>query len=143
VDVAPNTCVRAAAQAAALIAAADPRRPLHVGVLMGNTPDMLTALAAAGLGGYVLCGINTTRRGDALARDITRVDCQIVLTDAEHRQLLDDLDIEVDLPGVTVLDVSTGQWGDLLAAAPALVPHRQRSRADDNVHDDLHVGHQR
>ena len=35
-------------QAAALIAAADPSRPLHVGVLMGNTPDMLTALAAAG-----------------------------------------------------------------------------------------------
>ena len=81
----------AAAQAAALIAAADPQRPLHVGVLLGNTPDMLTALAAAGLGGYVLCGINTTRRGDGLARDIARVDCQIVLTDAEHRHLLDDL----------------------------------------------------
>ncbi len=47
-------------------------RPLHVGVLLGNTPDMLTAMAAAGLGGYVLCGINNTRRGDALARDIRR-----------------------------------------------------------------------
>jgi len=120
----------AAAQAAALIAAADPQRPLHVGVLMGNTPDMLTALAAAGLGGYVLCGINTTRRGEALARDITRVDCQIVLTDAEHRHLLDDLDIDADLPAVTVLDVSTQQWADLLAAAPALVPHREVG-ADD------------
>ena len=75
---------------------------------MGNTPDMLTALAAAGLGGYVLCGINTTRRGDGLARDIARVDCQILLTDAEHRHLLDD----VDLPGVTVLDVSTAAWAD-------------------------------
>ena len=56
----------AAAEAAALIAAADPDRPLHVGVLLGNTPDMLSAMAAAGLGGYVLCGINTTRRGDGL-----------------------------------------------------------------------------
>ena len=64
---------------------------------MGNTPDMLTALAAAGLGGYVLCGINTTRRGDALARDIARVDCQLLLTDPDHRHLLDGL----DLPGVT------------------------------------------
>jgi fatty-acyl-CoA synthase len=111
----------AAAQAAALIAAADPQRPLHVGVLMGNTPDMLIALAAAGLGGYVLCGINTTRRGDGLARDITRVDCQVVLTDAKHRHLLDDC----ELPGVTVIDVSTGDWADLIAAAPALVPHRE------------------
>jgi fatty-acyl-CoA synthase len=115
----------AAAQAAALIEAADPQRPLHVGVLMGNTPDMLTALAAAGLGGYVLCGINTTRRGDGLARDIKRVDCQIVLTDAEHRHLIDDVDIDTDLPGVTVIDVSTQAWADLVAAAPALVAHRE------------------
>ena len=97
---------RRRAQAAAVIAAADPSRPLHVGVLMGNTPDMLTALAAAGLGGYVLCGINTTRRGDALARDIARVDCQLLLTDPDHRHLLDG----VDLPGVTLIDVSTDDW---------------------------------
>src|ERR1700712_2095402 len=89
----------ASAQAAAVIAASDPSRPLHVGVLMGNTPDMLTALAAAGLGGYVLCGIKTTRRGDALARDINRVDCQLVLTDPAHHDLLSGL----ELAGVTVL----------------------------------------
>ncbi len=115
----------AGAQAAALIAAADPQRPLHVGVLMGNTPDMLTALAAAGLGGYVLCGINTTRRGDALARDIKRVDCQMVLTDPDHRHLLDDVDLDADLPGVTVIDVSTTAWADRVATAPALAPHRE------------------
>jgi fatty-acyl-CoA synthase len=117
---------QAATQAATLIEAADPQRPLHVGALMGNTPDMLTALAAAGLGGYVLCGINTTRRGEALARDITRVDCQILLTDAEHRHLLDD----VELPGVTVIDVSTETWAHRIASAPALVPHREVA-ADD------------
>jgi fatty-acyl-CoA synthase len=116
----------AAAQASAVIAAADPSRPLHVGVLMGNTPDMLTALAAAGLGGYVLCGINTTRRGDALARDIARVDCQVVLTDPANRHLLDG----VELPGVTVIDVSADAWAERLAAAPALVPYRE-VRADD------------
>lgn len=107
---------QARAQAAALIAAADPARPLHVGVLMGNTPDMLTALAAAALGGYVLCGINTTRRGEALARDIARVECQIVLVDPQHRALLDG----VDLPGVTVIDVSQTTW-----PARELVPYRQ------------------
>lgn len=106
----------ARAQAAALIVAADPARPLYVGALMGNTPDMLTALAAAALGGYVLCGINTTRRGAALARDIARVECQIVLVDPQHRALLDG----VDLPGVTVIDVSETAW-----PARQLIPYRQ------------------
>ena len=53
----------AAAEASAVIALADPARPLHVGVLFGNTPDMLRSMAAAALGGYVLVGLNTTRRG--------------------------------------------------------------------------------
>jgi len=97
---------QAKTQAATLIGLAGPDRPLHVGTLLGNTPDMLTALAAAALGGYVLCGINNTRRGAALARDIARVECQIVLVDEQHRGLLDGL----DLPGVTVVDVSAIDW---------------------------------
>ena len=56
----------AAAEASAMIALADASRPLHVGALLGNTPEMLRSMAAAGLGGYVLCGINTTRRGAGL-----------------------------------------------------------------------------
>ncbi|MGE2722983.1 fatty-acid--CoA ligase FadD1 [Mycolicibacterium celeriflavum] len=108
-------------QAAALIAAADPDRPLHVGVLLGNTPDMLIALAAAGLGGYVASGINTTRRGEALARDVIKVDCQFLITDAEHLPLLDGL----DLPGVTVFDTSSADWTQFVAGAPAFVPHRE------------------
>ena len=107
--------------AAALIGIADPERPLHVGALLGNTPDMLTAMAAAALGGYVLCGINDTRRGAALAKDIVRADCQILLTDPAHRVLLDGL----DLPGVRVVDVSSDEWSALLASAGPLVPHRE------------------
>ena len=49
-----------------LIALLDTDRPPHVGVLLGNTPQMLRAMAGAALGGYVLCGINTTRRGEGL-----------------------------------------------------------------------------
>ena len=41
----------AAAEAAALIALADPDRPLHVGALLANSPAMLRAMAAAALGG--------------------------------------------------------------------------------------------
>ncbi|MGE2692891.1 fatty-acid--CoA ligase FadD1 [Mycolicibacterium pulveris] len=116
----------ASAQAAALIDAADPDRPLHVGVLLGNTPDMLTALAAAALGGYVLCGINTTRRGEALARDIAKVECQFLITDAEHRHLLDGL----ELPGVTVFDTADDRWAQLQASAPPLTPSRQTAPDD-------------
>jgi fatty-acyl-CoA synthase len=116
----------ATAQAATLIAMADPERPLHVGVLMGNTPDMLTAMAAASLGGYVLCGINTTRRGDGLVRDVKRVDCQVLLTDPDHRHLLDGLDLDA----VTVIDVSSDAWAKAIASAGALVPYRESEPGD-------------
>lgn len=116
----------ASRQASALIALADPGRPLHVGTLLGNTPEMLTAMAAAGLGGYVLCGVNDTRRGEALARDIVKADCQILLTDDTHRGLLDGL----SLPGVRVLDLSSQEWSQLLAGAPELTPHREVNATD-------------
>lgn len=116
----------AAAQAAAVIGIADPVRPLHVGVLLGNTPDMLTAMAAAGLGGYVVCGINNTRRGDALARDIRRADCQILITDADHQELVGSL----DLPGVRHLVIGSPEWDTLLAQAGELTPHREVGASD-------------
>ena len=115
-----------AAQAAALIAAADPRRPMHIGALLGNCPAMLTQMAAAGLGGYVLCGLNTTRRGEALAADVRRADCQFVVTDAEHRPLLDGLELE----GTRILDISTPQWAEFVDGAGDLVPHRQVTAMD-------------
>jgi fatty-acyl-CoA synthase len=108
----------ASAEASALIELADPGRPLHVGALLGNSPAMLRSMAAAALGGYVLCGINTTRRGEGLAADIRRSDCQLVLVDAEHLALLDGL----DLAGATVLDVDGARYRDAVAAAGPLVP---------------------
>jgi fatty-acyl-CoA synthase len=119
----------AAATAAALIHIADPRRPLHVGTLLGNTPEMLTAMAAAALGGYVLCGINDTRRGAALARDIVHADCQILLTDPAHNGLLDGL----DLPGVQVFDVSGSAWPAMLDGAGPLAPYREVGPTDTFV----------
>jgi fatty-acyl-CoA synthase len=111
----------ASVRAAALLGRIDPDRPAHVGVLLGNTPEFLNQMAAAGLGGYVLAGINTTRRGAALAADIRRADCQIVVTDAEHRALLDG----VDLDGVQVFDSSSDDWARLLQSAGELRPHRE------------------
>lgn len=117
---------QASAQAAALIGICDHRRPLHIAALLGNTPQMLTALAGAALGGYVLCGVNNTRRGDGLARDVSLVDAQILLTDADNRALLDGL----ELPGVRILDTSSREWSELAHGAGALTPHRE-ARPED------------
>src|ERR1700739_2684073 len=83
----------AAAEASVLIGLADTARPLHVGALLGNSAAMLRSMAAAALGGYVLCGINTVRRGTGLLADIRRGDCQLLLVDADHLPLLDGLDL--------------------------------------------------
>ncbi|GAB09843.1 long-chain fatty-acid--CoA ligase FadD17 [Gordonia araii NBRC 100433] len=112
--------------AATVLDAADSSRPMHIGVLLGNTPTMLFAIAAGALGGYVTAGINNTRRGEGLARDIRRADCQILLTDAEHRELLDGL----DLGDVQVFDTSTDEWAQRVAAAPELTPHSTPGAVD-------------
>ncbi|MGV0625121.1 fatty-acid--CoA ligase FadD1 [Mycolicibacter minnesotensis] len=117
---------RAARHGAAVIARADSGRPMHVGALLGNTPAMLTALAGAGLGGYVLCGVNDTRRGSALAGDLRTADVQILLIDAEHRALLAGLDLD----GITVIDVDDPTWADECAHAGELTPHRQAGPLD-------------
>jgi len=116
----------AEAEAAALIGIGDATRPLHVGALLTNSPPMLRAMAAAALGGYVLCGINTTRRGAGLLADIRRSDCQILLVDAEHLPLLEGL----DLKGIQVFDVNSTRYADVVSAAPQLVAHREVTAAD-------------
>ena len=57
----------AAARARVLAGWAEPGRPLHVGVLLENTPEMIRALLAGAVGAHVTVGINATRRGEALA----------------------------------------------------------------------------
>jgi fatty-acyl-CoA synthase len=116
----------ASRQAAALIGMLDAHRPPHVGVLLGNTPDMLLQMAAAGLGGYVVCGINTTRRGEGLLADVRRAECQVLVTDEEHRPLLEGL----DLSGVRVLDTSTPAWASLVAGAGEFTPLREVDAMD-------------
>ena len=84
----------------------DQDRPPHVGVLLDNTPEMAMALSAAALGGYVVVGLNTTRRGESLLADIRTGDCQLVLTDDAHAGMLDGL----DLGGTRVVRVDAPSW---------------------------------
>lgn len=75
-----------------------PDQPPHVGVLLGNTPLFSALLVAAALSGLVVVGLNPTRRGAALRRDVDHADCQLVLADGTP-----------DL-GVAVLDVDSPAW---------------------------------
>jgi len=67
--------------------------PFHIGVLLDNVPDYLFWLGGAALGGATVVGINPTRRGEELARDIRFADCQLVVTDTVGADLLDGLDL--------------------------------------------------
>jgi fatty-acyl-CoA synthase len=99
--------IQAAAElAAALAARLDPARPPHVGVLLGNTPFFSTLLVAAGLTGVIPVGLNPIRRGEALARDVARADCQLVLTD-DPTSIPD---------GVDYVDVESPEWAAELEA---------------------------
>jgi fatty-acyl-CoA synthase len=88
-----------AAVAATLRARLDPNRPPHVGVLLENTPFFSSVLVAAGMSGIVPVGLNPVRRGEALARDISHADCQLVLADTNSAATLGDIaHINVDSP---------------------------------------------
>ena len=105
----------------------DPDRPPHVGVLLGNSPLFSSLLAAAALTAVVPVGLNPTRRGAALRRDITHADCQIVLTDSDPESYGADA-----LPDdVTVMDVTAESWAEELAAFRCSVMRPVRAHPDD------------
>jgi fatty-acyl-CoA synthase len=93
---------RGAAIAATLHERLDPGRPPHVGVLLENTPFFSAMLVAAGLSGIVPVGLNPVRRGEALARDIAKADCQLVLADSKSAATLGDIEH---------VNVDSAEWG--------------------------------
>jgi fatty-acyl-CoA synthase len=105
--------VSASATRASWIRSAAGPDPFHVGVLLGNVPEYIFWLGAAALAGAVVVGINPTRRGQALAGDIGRTDCAVVVTDAEGARLLDGLELPV--PPERVIRVDGAGYTDLLA----------------------------
>jgi fatty-acyl-CoA synthase len=89
--------------------------PFHVGVLLENVPEFVFLLMGAGLAGAAIVGINPTRRGAELARDINHTDCQLIVTDDSMLPLLDG--IPLDLRADRILDSESEAYRDLLARA--------------------------
>ena len=83
----------------------------HVGVLLPNVPEFAFLLGGAALSGSVVVGINPTRRGAELARDVRHTDSALVVTDLAHAPLLRGLDL-----GCEVRVVDDGSWLALVDA---------------------------
>jgi len=106
----------AAVQRAALLLAERRPGPLHVGVLADNIPEYVHWLGAAALAGATIVGVNPTRRGAELARDITHTDCQLLVVDPSYRDLLDGLDLGEGLGPDRVWHLDDPAYRDRLAA---------------------------
>ncbi len=87
--------------------------PFHIGVLLDNVPDFAMLLGAAALSGAVIVGLNPTRRGPELARDVAKTDCQLIITEQHHRNLLSQVGDTV--ADERVFDVDAPAWAAQLA----------------------------
>ena len=117
--------VRECAARAALFTSMRVDGPPHLGLLLENVPDFTMWTGAAAVSGATMVGLNPTRRGAELARDITHTRCQLVITDAANRPLLDRLDLGAANGRVLVIDDE--RYDALLA------PHRGAPLPDADV----------
>ncbi len=76
----------------------------HIGFLFDNIPELSFWLGAGALSGVPLVGINPTRQGAELARDINYTDCKLIVTESRSAGLLDGLDLGVDRDHILVVD---------------------------------------
>ena len=103
-------------------------RPLHVGILMDNSPEYVFWLAAAALSGSVLVGINSTYRGDQLGQLISHTDCDVVVTSTGHLPLLEGLDDVVHPDRLLVVDGS-----EYRTEVERMEPKPPRPATDDDL----------
>lgn len=116
-----DVVIESARRAAILQSSLDPTRPKHVGVLLENTPDYLFWIGAAALTGSCIVGINPTRRGDELARDVRHTDCQMIISDQQNMALFAGLDL--GLSPEHIIDISSStHTAHLNSLAGATIP---------------------
>jgi fatty-acyl-CoA synthase len=99
----------------------DGSKPKHVGLLLENRPEFVFAELGTAIGGAVTVGLNPTRRGEHLARDVAYSDCQVVVTEPKFAPLLRDALATPDAPRPHVL-VAEENLDDALARASDVDP---------------------
>ncbi|MFF4634080.1 long-chain-fatty-acid--CoA ligase [Streptomyces griseorubiginosus] len=118
-----------AAARAALLADLLPGSGAHIGVLLDNTPEYPMWLSAAALARAAVAGINPTRRGPELARDILHTECRLLITEPAQLPLLRGL----DLPGVRLLVTGSEEYDSLLAPYAGAEPDASRAAPEDRL----------
>ena len=68
-----------------------PDRPPHLAVLLDNLPEYLFAFGGAALAGAAIVGLNHTRQGEHLARDVEHTHCGLLITEPRHQELIDSI----------------------------------------------------
>ncbi|GAA3125090.1 long-chain-fatty-acid--CoA ligase [Streptomyces rameus] len=119
----------AAARAALLADLLPPGAVPHVGVLLDNTEEFPLWLGAAALAGAAVAGINPTRRGAELARDIRHTECPVLVTERARLPLLAGL----GLTGPRLLVTDTDEYAALLAPYSGAVPDPSRASPADRL----------
>ncbi|WP_280894693.1 MULTISPECIES: long-chain-fatty-acid--CoA ligase [unclassified Streptomyces] len=118
-----------AAARAALLTDLLPGAGSHIGVLLDNTPEYPLWLSAAALARTAVAGVNPTRRGPELARDILHTECRLLITEPSRLPLLHGL----DLPGVRLLVTGTEEYDTLLAPYAGAEPDASRALPEDRL----------
>ncbi|MGW7298687.1 long-chain-fatty-acid--CoA ligase [Streptomyces sp. NPDC054829] len=124
-EVAVGAAARAALLEDLLPTGAEP----HIGVLLDNTPEFPLWLAGASLARAAVAGINPTRRGPELARDILHTECRVIVTEPRQLPLLRGL----DLPGVRILVTGSPEYDALLAPYADARPDASRATPRDRL----------
>ncbi len=94
--------------------------PFHVGVLLENVPDYAFLLGGAALAGAAVVGVNPTRRGAELERDIVHTQCTVLITEQKFLPLLNGLATGVPAEATYLAD--TDDWAAAVAVFRCLEP---------------------
>ena len=105
--------IAAGAERAAFLLANRRAGPFHVGILLDNVPEFPLWLTGCILAGATMVGLNPTRRGADLARDITHTDCQFVISAEAYRAELAGLRDAIG--SARIVDIDSGEHAALLA----------------------------
>ncbi|KUN01384.1 acyl-CoA synthetase [Streptomyces yokosukanensis] len=113
----------------------------HIGLLLDNTEEFPLWLGAAALAGAAVAGINPTRRGPELARDILHTECPLLITERAQLPLLAGLELPwasarasgAERGRVRVLVTDDEEYGSLLAPYAGAVPDPSRAAPDDRL----------
>ncbi len=96
--------VDAGAQRARWFAELRTEGPPHIAVCLPNSAEYLFWVGAAALSGAAVVGANTTRPPEHIAADLTYTDCQVLVTDAAHAEMLAGTTLAIDPRRILVVD---------------------------------------